>query len=96
MPEGRIAVGTTPTRLIEPTAKGTRLNLRFIADPANTQNVAVQHSRQVAMTGQNAGIPLTPGTIISLNYLEDHDIHDGWWGIAASGTQYIIVNVRGK
>lgn len=95
MPEGRIAVSTTPVLLAQST-RG-RLNLRFQADPAaNTQNVAIKHTRQVAVDGPNCGLIMTPGTIISLNHTEDNDINDAWYGVAVSGTQYIIVNIRGR
>lgn len=92
MPEGRIAVTTTPVRLAE-TTKG-RKNVRFLADPANTQNCAVKHSRQVAMTGPNAGTIMTPGTLLTLNSKEDSDINDAWYAVANSGTQHIIVSLR--
>lgn len=94
MPEGDNEVGTDPVLLAQST-RG-RLNLRFQADPANTQNVAIKHSKQVAASGPNAGLIMTPGTIISLNLEEDSDIDDAWYGVAVSGTQNIVVNIRGK
>lgn len=93
MPEGRIAVSTTRVLLAEATTK--RKNLRFLSDPANTANIAIKHSKNVAVTGLNSGILLTPGTFVDLNENNDKDINDDWYGIAASGTQYIIVNIRG-
>jgi len=92
MPEGRITLTTTPVLLAE-TTKG-RKNLRFLADPANTANIAIHHKKEVTTTGLDAGIILTPGSFADLNEKEDKDINDSWWGVAASGTQYCIVNMR--
>lgn len=94
LPEGRLAVTTTPTQLVQPTHG--RLNVRFLADPANTKNIAIKHSKQVAVTGPNCGLLMTPGTLISLNNDDDKDIDDGWWAVAVSGTQHVIVNIRLK
>lgn len=89
MPDGNVSVGTTATQLCE-SAPG-RKNIRFQAPTANTASVYIDNNKQVRTSGVNRGLELPPGAIMTMNYLEDHDIQLSWYAIVASGTQNIIV-----
>ncbi len=99
MPEGEVAVGLVIVKLVEETPEESikvnkgRGSLRFQTPVANTGNVYIQHSKQVAIAGVNMGIEMIPGTMVSMNKHDDFDIDFSWYAIADLAGQIVIVNL---
>lgn len=98
MPEGQVDVGTDIVLLAEETPEEAikndkgRGSLRFQTPVANTGNCYVKHNKQVAINGPNMGIEMIPGTLISMNKVDDKDIDNSWYGISDTAGQVIIVS----